>query len=180
MSMQLADVGPQGVGLNPRFESVPVWNRTGSTVRVGEIVMFDIFLSSTATAGANFTTVIGSNNHDYANVVTPATAGIGGLTGGSGHTGAPFGCVMDVPGQNGLDGTLIRVCVRGPTRARFAAAGGTLAGKLCFPSDSSLKLSTTVVAGVKAIAELIDRATTVDGLSLVNFDGLDGFGSVPS
>ena len=186
--MQLATMGPHGLGLKPRYEWCVAFNRTGATLQPGEVVMFDVKTADASTVGSNFTSIVGADNFAYANVITPtgtlAVGGIGGPTGGTNDSGFFFGVVEEAPDLAGAttggyaDDARVRLCVRGVCRAKMAASSGTTTGKLCFPADAVRTLSQTVVVGVKPIARLIDRATTIDTLAIVNFDGIDGFGAV--
>lgn len=123
----------------------PVWNRTGTVVKPGEIVQFDLFGADAATLDD---TNEGDVGYPLANVILPATAGIGGQNGAATPWGVPaiFGLCTSQLSDGGADDKLIEV-----------ALGGVLPASLT--NDAILKQSLLVPAnGVKTLALAGDNA----------------------
>lgn len=171
------------VGITFEYKEAHVWNRTGATLAVGELVMFDI----KATDGDSSVAAIpGANNSPYANVITPVTVGLGTLSGaGAPDPGYMFGVVCDLldgggQGQTpGADNKLIKVCLVGYVYAKMAdtAASGAR-GDVLVAADAVRTLTTTTAAGKKILGRVDEDVTTANALARILFDGINGFGQL--
>lgn len=125
-----------GVGPSIRNIEFNVYNRSATTVAVGDVLMLDHLAAdgagySAASYSTNDTVgyALGTVNVDggtadanaatwpWGNAIVPTTAGIGALQGsvdpGTGAGGAPLVVVTSLLGGTGADNTKIRVCIDG-------------------------------------------------------------------
>jgi hypothetical protein len=168
-----------GIGYQPDYIGAPVYNRTGATLAVGELVMVDMLagdagFGGNASAALYLAQPIGNELHPLAQVLTPTTAGIGAL---SASAGVIFGVVDDVMAGGGADDTLIHVCWKGLVKIKMAgtAASGEF-GKPILGANGVRTVTTTVTVGVKQLGKVLADATTANSNSLCLFNGVEGFG----
>lgn len=179
-----------GLGIIPQSLTGIVWNRTGATLAVGEVVMTDTLALDAETgqvAGdlgtisgvSSVTNNPGADSFPLNNVITPTTAGIGGLGTTAIDTGYWFGVVINLGTVGtGADNTKIGVLWQGRTKAKMAATVATAQyGKSLVPANAVRTLTLTTAAGNKIIARLEQDTTTQDTLADVLFDGINGFGN---
>ncbi len=169
--VDLREEGGPGVGLFFKKTFAKAYNRTGATLTVGEVVMFDLAAVNGNTLGTDYTE--GANDSIFANVVTPTTAGIGVLT-SSGTTGDPgyyFGVVVDLLNGAGVDNTIVRLQIQGLVRVSMVATAITI-GLPLFPKDGVRTLSPVVVAGQRVLARAWEPNASAVGVFLCMFDGL--------
>jgi hypothetical protein len=161
--------GP-GVGLFFAEQDVWAWNRTAATLTPGEMVMFDL----TDTDGDTTTTLTeGADGSTFANVISPSTAGIGGLAGGANHPGFFFGIVL----TGGADNTKVQLRMRGIVRASLTSAAATI-GVGLVGANSVRTLTATVAANNKVLGIVREANGSAAGLFSILFDGINGFGTV--
>lgn len=169
-----------GIGYSPDNISGWVYNRTGATLAVGELVMIDHLAADggfggNASAAAYVAQTVGNELHPHAQVITPTTAGIGALN--SGAPGAYFGVVEDVLAGAGADDTLIKVCWKGITSIKMASTvGAGEYGKVIVGANAVRTATATYTVGNKALGRLLQNTTTANTNALVIFNGIEGFG----
>ena len=170
---KLMQQGGDGVGLFPANEYAYANNRTGATLALGDVVMFDI---KDTDAGTGTTTAIGADASAYANVIDPTTAGIGTLSGASpAHPGYFFGVVVNLGPDAGADNALVKLQVRGLCRASCTADAITI-GVPLIAANGVNTLAPSPAAGNKILALAREANSSTAGLYEVWFDGIDGFG----
>jgi hypothetical protein len=179
-----------GMGLIPQALKSRVWNRTGATLTVGEVVMTDTLALDaedgqvagdlgTISGVSSVTTNPGADSFPLNNVITPTTAGIGGLGTTAIDVGYWFGLVLDLGDVGtGVDNSVVTVLWQGRGKAKMAATVATAQyGKSLVAANSVRTLTLTTAAGVKIIARLEQDTTTQDVNADVLFDGINGFGN---
>lgn len=185
----LANAYP-GKGLNPRTLKSTVINRTAATLTIGEIVMTDTLAldpddgqvaGDLDSGGVNssVTSNPGSDNFPLNNVITPTTAGIGGLGTTAIDAGYWFAVVTGLGSAGtGADNTEIEVTWQGRVQAKMAATVATAQyGKALVAANGVRTLTLTTASGNKILARLEADITTANALSPVLFDGITGFGT---
>ena len=179
-----------GMGLIPLTLKGRVWNRTGATLTVGEVVMTDTLALDaedgqvagdlgTISGTSSVTSNPGADSFPLNNVITPTTAGIGGLGTTAIDPGYWFGLVIGLGDVGtGADNTVIEVLWQGRGVAKMAATVATAQyGKCLVAANGVRTLTLTTAAGNKVIARLEQDTTTQDTNANVLFDGLNGFGT---
>jgi hypothetical protein len=151
-----------------------VWNRTGSTLAEGDIVMFD----HTASDGHTGTTlVLGADAGTLSNVIVPATAGLGAVSGDGGYW---FGAVLPPKlGTTNADDTLVWIRVMGICKVKVTA-DAALIGAPVYPQDALMTLISTQTDGVRPIARLREANASAAGAFEAIFDGIHGVGAAQS
>lgn len=183
--MTTRNFAPVGVGYHPDYVSGTVWNRTGATLAVGELVMLDMLAAdagfgSNATAALYADTVPGGDGFPLAQILTPTTAGIGALNAGS--PGAIFCVVDDILSGAGADDTQVHVCFKGYVKVKMASTVGAQGtapgeyGKVIVGANGVRTATATYTVGNKAVGRLLEENTTANALSLCLFNGVEGFG----
>lgn len=169
-----------GIGYVPDYIGGTVYNRTGATLAVGELVMID-HLAADAGFGGNSSAAVyvaqsvGSDTHPLAQMLTPTTVGAGAV---GGAPGAYFGVVDDVLDRGGVDDSLIHVCWKGHTKVKMAATvGAGEYGKVIYAADGVRTATATYTAGKKGLGRLLQNTTTQDTNALVIFNGIEGLGN---
>lgn len=164
-----------GIGVIPKAFTATVWNRTGATLTVGELVMVDEKGSDAATSKTQ--TNPGADDYPVNNVITPTTAGIGAASADTGHR---IGVVISLgTAGTGADDTKVVVAYAGlwPVKAANTAASGEY-GKLIFPANSVRTFDTTgTTIARRALGRLRTDATTANSNALVEFYGWAGMGA---
>ncbi len=179
--MKLVGLGGPGTGLAIANEEFKVWNRSGGTLAVGDIVMLDMAsIDGDTDATADLETGI------TANVTKPTALGMGGVSGASLGTGNIiaywFGVVTDIYTSYhaargttaGGDNQIIKVLFRGKCDAKFTTDDINI-GYPLFPSAGQTYLTLTLAAGNKCIAMAVDDNASAAGLFEVLFNGIEGF-----
>lgn len=169
----MQDVTGPGMGLFIKQETVNVWNRSGSTLVVGHVVMFDRL----GTEGKVATP--GAVDHWAANVIKSTAIGNGGLSGVANARGGFFGVVTDLLGGGGLDDTKMQVCVRGYCNV-LLKTGLTIAygDELICTTAADLDLTNAYAAERKVLAWY--QHPTITTTTAINypvyFNGIEGLG----
>jgi len=164
--MGLSTFGYPGIGIAFDTKDAVVYNRTATTLALGDVVMFDM---GNTDGDTGTTTALGAKASIFSNVIVPATAGIGGVASDVRYI---FGCVIDLLDGAGADNALVKVRIEGPCKVNVAAAVDL--GDLLQPADGIKTLNDTSVAGVVFIAWAREAgSTSVECI----FDGFRGFGS---
>lgn len=172
----------RGVGYGPVFEtkSGTVFNRTGATLVVGDIVMTD---QANVDTGNPYTSYIPGNAlSTFSNVINPATRGLGSLSGAATpNPGFVYGVVtnllnngIDVPGA---DNALVEVQYQGFVMASCVATAIT-AGVPLVAANGVRTLTPTYTVGNKVIAYAYQPNGSAAGVYMVLFDGIHGFGQM--
>jgi len=178
-----------GMGLIPLTLKGRVWNRSGATLTVGEVVMTDTLALDpedgqvagdlgTISGVSSVTSNPGADAFPLNNVITPTTAGLGVLGGATADPGYWFGLVISLGDVGtGADNTVVEVLWQGRGVAKMAATVGTAQyGKPLVAANGVRTLTLTTAAGTKIIARLEQDTTTANTNANVLFDGLNGFG----
>lgn len=167
--MSLKNIAAPGIGFSPKSEDCRVWNRSGARVK-GDVVMFDV---TDQDIGTDTDTAEGDATNAYANVVLPATIGIGSLSGAANyHPGSIFGVVLD---DTAADDTAMNIRVKGFVEVSVTNAAATI-GVGLFPANGVSTLTANVAAGVKCLALLRQANASTAGVYPCLFDGVNGFG----
>lgn len=163
----------QGPGVGPYVtpETFIGYNRLGSTIALGDVLMIDHLVTQaegSKTIAANID--VGGDRSQptkcwpWANLILPATTGIGVLTD---DPGAWLAVVVDLLGNGGADDRKMKLALFGVVTA--ALAGSTNFGDDLYPANGVKTLSTTQVDGVRCVAKaLCADGTTGTGLVLFN------------
>lgn len=187
--MTTRNFSPVGVGYHPDYIGCPVWNRTTATVAIGEIVMFDMKIADGGFSGnasqAAYADVVspGSDGFSLANVINPATAGLGVLGTAAVDPGFYFGIVDDLLGGTGADDTLVHVCLKGFTKVKMASTVGaedTVPGEYgkVFIGANGVRTGTaTTTNGCKTLGRLLEENTVANALTFCLFNGIEGMGT---
>ena len=168
--------GGPGTGLFFEKTFARAWNRTGATLTAGELVMFDIGKIDIDTTT---TLTEGADGSIFANVITPLTAGIGGLSGGAiSGLAYMFGVVIaecDTIVGGGADNTKVYLQVQGLVKINQLAAASAI-GTPLYPVTAIRTISPTVTVGNRPVA-IAWEANSVPavGSFLALFDGINGF-----
>lgn len=175
--MQISKVqGPGRCGLNVDTITCRVFNRTGTTVALGDLVMFDF--SDSDADNPPFSLVIGNDGSILANVIVPATNGIGGLSGATIKGWYWFGVVTNLDPEKanattpGADNTVIEIAVQGVVNAACVATAITTGVTLC-AANGVKTLTPTFAAGNKALAMAWQPNGSAAGVYQVIFDGVN-------
>lgn len=176
--MTTRNMVPVGIGYQPDYVGGTVFNRTGATLAVGELIMLDMLGADGASSKA-FTaatdSLVGGNAWPLAQALTPTTAGIGAL---SGSAGVIFGVVDDLLAGGGADDTLMHVCWKGivKIKQKSTAASGEY-GKPISGENGVRTVTTAVTVAVKQLGKIIEDATTANANATCLFNGVEGFGN---
>lgn len=150
------------------------WNRTGSTLVVGDFVLFDDLGTETETAAAT--------GGPLGNLVMPATTTIGVSGAATGHRGC---VVVDLLPKNdgstatpGGDNTLVRVRVRGRVKAKLTTGAAYVYGNRLGGTNASTAMVTVAADGPKhyAFADEEIGSAVAGTLYNVHLEGIAGFG----
>lgn len=148
------------VGLQPDKRSCWVMNRTGSTLRVGDLGMFDLqnVATETVVLGPGETGVFGS-------IITPATAGL--------QTGW-FGVVDDLGSSAGVDNSVVSVCWFGKIKAYVEGSDATAITERLTAANGQLQLNSDTNTQSKKIlgVPLEVSAGTAEQLITIMFSGI--------
>lgn len=194
----------QNPGVGPTFKNVEfnVYNRTGSAVNIGDVLMLDHLAADgggysatainttnpTATYGESILNVDGgagganAATWPWGNALTPTAAGIGALSGSAGagtgaSTGAPLVVVTSLLAGAGANDTLVKVCIQGLVRVNTVASAAVVFGD-GLSAAAAVTLTPAVTAGVRTVAKALsgrDNAATIQQV-LCMFDGMAGSG----
>lgn len=189
--MTTRNFSPAGIGYHPDYIGAIVFNRTGSTVRIGEVVMFDMKISdATPIFGGNATQAAyadvvspGLDGFSLTNVVDPATAGLGVLGTTAVDPGFYFGIVDDLMADAGVTEKLIHVCLKGFTKVRMTSTVGAEDtvpgeyGKVFIGANGVRTATATTTNGCKSLGRLLEENTVADSLTFCLFNGIDGMGT---
>jgi len=156
--MARGSVAGPPVGWSPGVDAAWVYNRTGGSTVLGNVLTLD--LGQTATESTN--NDVGSVNSGLANGITPVTANVG------------FGIYGIVIGGNLVDNGLVKVQISGIVEAGVDAASA-INNELSVLNAQVTLDAGAVVAGSKIIGIQLD-ATAGAGVARVMFDGMSGFG----
>lgn len=173
-----------GSGVGPYFTPIKciVYNRTGSAVALGDVLMLDHLANETESSKSiapntdiGGDPALSTSCWPLGNAVAPTARGIGTLSGASpADGGSIFGVVTSLMQGAGADNTKVELTLFGVVTAAFA--GSTNFGQPLLPSLLTAKtLTTTVTAGVRILAKSIAPDSTSNS-GLVLFNGL-GFAS---
>lgn len=184
--MNIQTMSSPGVG--PAFspDLCVVYNRTGATVALGDVLMLDIYNSLSASHGSSLlppntdegNSIASSRCHPWGNAIVPSSgtspSGLGTV---SDDPGFIFGVVSSLLQGSGADDTKVQLTLRGIVPATLAAAP-TLGTDL-YPANGVKTLSASQADGVRCIARTAigDGSTApynAAGTFLVLFDGLSG------
>lgn len=171
MEMTLTS-GP-GYGYFPKAEYGKVWNRTGTTVALCEVVMCD--MTDSDADNATFSYTLGNSGTNTSNVMVPNTDGIGGLSGATIKAGFIFGVVTDLLTGAGADNTEIIVQWKGYAKVAMVATAITTGVALC-AANNVKTLTPTFAAGNKCLALASQPNGSAAGNYWCWFDGVNGFG----
>lgn len=179
-----SDLGSSpGVGPRLPSERFHIWNRSGATVALGEILMLDhLAADGTSLSTADLYAVgtsTGQLTHPWGNGLDPTTAGIGTLSGsggvGTGSAGAPLVVVTSLLDDAGADDTKIEVCIFGLCNVKVITTEPAVFGDTLYAAAANT-LTPLVTAGVRPVAKCLgakaDNATT---LVAAFFNGYDMF-----
>ena len=172
--MQFEYANMPGIGPRPSTVKWSCWNRTGSSVILGQVVMTDE--KGTQAEVSKTETNVGADDFATNNVITPTTAGIGVLSGDPGYW---FGVVTDLGTDGtGADNTKVGVTFQGYVNVLITTgqASGEF-GKLLYPANGATGVTTTAAVGVKALGRVRVDVTTSAATSFALWDGIQGFGA---
>lgn len=179
-----------GLGLRPSTLKSTVWNRTGGTVAIGEVVMSDekgtqpedsqVAGNTTNVSfvpfGGAFTgqSSRGQDGFPSNNVITPTTAGLGTLGTTACDPGYKFGVVTGLGTDGtGADNTKIEVTWQGPVLVKMAATLATPQFGVAIAGANGVRTATvTTAAGQRILGRLEQDTTTANTLALALWDGL--------
>lgn len=173
-------------GPRPGFEfakdEAVVWNRTGATLKVGNVVMFDM-------GGSPQSETVAATGGAMGNVVLPATVGIGALSGAATpNPGFFFAIVTDLMDKSdgltpGRDNSEVKVAIRGRLQAQYLNGLTIDEGEPLFATNGLLTLTNVVGAGLKALGYAREAVATTPALATgttyeIAFDGEYGYGAM--
>lgn len=164
-----------GKGINPRTLKQTAWNRVGSTVILGQVVMTDT--KATQTESSKTQTNPGADDFPLNNVITPTTVGIGVLSGDPGYW---FGVVTGLGSLGtGADNTEIEVTWQGRVNVLITTGVGSGEyGKILYAHNTDTGVTTTATGvGAKGLGRVELDVTTSAALSPAIWDGIAGFGN---
>lgn len=143
---------------------VKAYNRTGATLALGDVVVFDMTQSDAACSSITN----GGGTGIFENLITPATAHLGVY---------PCGIVVNLLGGAGADDALVEVRVQGIVDALVEGTDAGAAGDLCFLSNAQRQLNSDAAANERAVALLLEAtASGTAATAKVWFDGINGVG----
>jgi len=183
--MNIQTMGAPGVGPAFSHETCVVYNRTGATVVLGDVLMLDLYNSET-THGSSLlqpnvdvgNAVSSARCHPWGNAITPSSAttpsGLGTVTDDPGFI---FGVVSSLMTGGGADDTKVQITLRGMVEARLKQA--PTIGTDLYAENAVRTLQTLQTDANRCIARTAigDGTTGVYGSAgtfLVLFDGLSG------
>jgi hypothetical protein len=176
--MNYKTTGNPGVG--PAFSNIefPVWNRTGATVALGDIVMLDHLAAdgaSLSTAAPNAEgTPGGQLTWPLGNAINPATTGIGVS---SDDPGSWFGVVISLMDGAGADNTKVMICMQGLVKCKCLTTEPVVFGDDLYPADGVRTLTPTQTDVVRCLAKAVGaKADNATNLVLCVFNGDAGIG----
>lgn len=184
--MNIQTMGAPGVGPAFSHETCVVYNRTGATVVLGDVLMLDLYNSET-THGSSLlqpnvdvgNAVSSARCHPWGNAITPSSATTpSGLGAVGSDPGFIFGVVSSLMTGGGADDTKVQITLRGVVEARLKQA--PTIGTDLYPENGVRTLQNVqTAAGQRCIARpAIGDGTTAPynaaGTFLVLFDGLSG------
>lgn len=167
----LATAGKFGIGFTPNDRNV--YNKSGTTVAVGDVLVFD-----TRWAGGSTNSVYGDEASHWSNVVVNSAL--------QEHMRGGVCCVVTQLGAGrGAHGSRITVRITGKVTAAVSAegAGNVQHGDLLYLDTADKFLhsnATSLVAGRKVFAiydDINNLAAVGTGLREITLDGISGFGS---
>ena len=174
-----------GSGVGPYFTPIKciVYNRTGSAVALGDVLMLDHLAGETESSKSiapntdiGGDPALSTSCWPLGNAVAPTTRGIGTLSGASpADGGSIFGVVTSLMQGAGADNTKVELTLFGVVTAAFVAATNVNFGQPLLPANGVKTLTPTVTAGVRILAKSIAPDSTQTS-GLVLFNGL-GFAS---
>jgi hypothetical protein len=163
-----------GAGVGPYFTPIKciVYNRTGSAVALGDVLMLDHLAIATESSKsiAPNTDIGGDPNLSTScwplgNAIVPATTGIGVI---SDDPGAIFGVVSSLMQGAGADDTKVELTLFGVVN--LLCAGANFGADL-FPSNNSKELTNAQVDGVRCLAKSL-APDSASGVIRCLFNGL--------
>lgn len=169
-----------GPGVGPYFtpSKCIVYNRVGSAVALGDVLMLDHLAAETESSKTIAPNAdVGTDTSQLTkcwplgNAILPATTGIGVLTD---DPGAIFGVVTSLLAGAGADNTKVELTLFGLVNASLA--GSTNFGADLYPANGVSTLTTTQTDGVRCLAKAL-CADSSTGVKLVLFNGLLAPGS---
>jgi hypothetical protein len=169
-----------GIGYQPDYIGGIVYNRTGTTLTVGEVVMVDHLAADAgfggnASAAAYVAQTFGNELHPMAQVLVPTVVGDGALNGAT--PGAYMGIVDDVMSGAGADDTQVHVCWKGIVYGRMASTvGAGEYGKPVYGAGAVKTLTATFLLGGKPLGRLLQNTTTAATNALLLWNGIEGVG----
>lgn len=184
---------PGGIGIPSEERTAIVFNRTGSTLTLWELVQLDH-----TDADANYTDPnentpvavgLGSANNFLGNVITPTAAsatvpGIGGQVNATtvGTAPAIFGVVVDLldgatagttPGANDAR---VKIMLCGITKIRPPSGSTLTMGRAIYPAATVRTVTNVLAKGVKCLGFALATSGANDLPTTCLFDGWHGFG----
>jgi len=164
IEMQTVNSAQLEYGMECREHTVQVINRTGSTLSKGDVVMFDIKLSSTeATSNSP-----GKDSSGLANVVAPSDAA-------ADFKFAQFAVITSDTIADNASGT---AAVRGQVDAFVIKASGSIAAGDPLGVDANKNLTADITSGDKIVGRAAVAATTPATRTRVSclFEGIFALG----
>ena len=179
-----------GAGIGPYFTPIKciVYNRTGSAVALGDVLMLDHLAAETESSKSIApNTDIGGDSAQLTscwplgNAVVPITSGIGvagAVSATTGDPGAIFGVVTSLMQGAGADNTKVELTLYGVVTAAFAAS--TNFGVDLYPATTPSPVKTLTATlpaalGTRCLAKsLAPDSTSTAGLVLFNGLGSPG------
>lgn len=171
--MQFDTYNMPNIGLRPLTIKSTVWNRKGSSVILGEVVMTDNL--GTQSEVVKTVTNPGSDSFNLNNVITPTTAGVGVLSGDPGYW---FGVVTGLGTLGtGADNTQVEVTWQGYVNVLITTGTTGEYGKKLYPANGATGVTTTVGVARKSVGIVLTDTTTSSAVSPCLWNGIDGFGN---
>ena len=171
--MSLAVAGKFGLGFTPNDRNV--YNRTGGTVAIGDVLVCDVSNAS----GDATNTVYGDEASAYSNMVIHANSN-------AEQRGSLVGVVVGLRGGAGADNTKITCRFTGKVTANVTEDSGTggsmTQGQVLYlnGADAELHSNTSSIAAARKIIGYYDDGTALTqgttGLREITMNGINGFG----